>query len=106
PYPQLERATTRLVEGMSQAAAEAGIATTSNRVGSMFTSFFTAEPVTDWTSASRSDREAFARYFHAMLDEGVYLAPSQFEAGFVSIAHTDEIIEHTIDAARKAFARV
>jgi glutamate-1-semialdehyde 2,1-aminomutase len=104
PYPQLERATARLVEGMNEAASEAGIAAVSNRVGSMFTTFFTPEPVTDWTSAARSDREAFGRFFHAMLDAGVYLAPSQFEAGFVSIAHTDEILERTIAASRRAFA--
>jgi len=106
PYPQLELATAKLVEGLGAAAKQAGITTTSNRVGSMFTGFFTDQPVTDWTSASRSNREAFGRFFHAMLDEGVYLAPSQFEAGFVSIEHTDEIIERTIEAARKAFAQV
>jgi glutamate-1-semialdehyde 2,1-aminomutase len=70
----------------------------------MCTTFFTPEPVTDWTSAARSDREAFGRFFHAMLDAGVYLAPSQFEAGFVSTAHSDELIERTIAAARRAFA--
>ena len=102
PYPQLERATARLVEGLAEAASKAGVKTVSNRVGSMFTSFFTAEPVHDWTTASRSDRDAFGRFFHAMLDEGVYLAPSQFEAGFVSIEHTDEIIERTIQAAQQA----
>lgn len=102
PYPQLERATAKLVEGLAEAASKAGVKTVSNRVGSMFTSFFTAEPVHDWTTASRSDRDAFGRFFHAMLDEGVYLAPSQFEAGFVSIEHTDEIIERTIQAAQQA----
>ncbi len=106
PYPQLEHATAKLVEGLSAAAKQAGITTTSNRVGSMFTGFFTDQPVTDWTTATRSNREAFGRFFHAMLDEGVYLAPSQFEAGFVSVEHDDEIIERTIDAARQAFARV
>jgi glutamate-1-semialdehyde 2,1-aminomutase len=102
PYPQLERATAKLVEGLTEAAGKAGVKTVSNRVGSMFTSFFTPEPVYDWTTASRSDREAFGRFFHAMLDEGVYLAPSQFEAGFVSIEHTDELIERTIQAAQQA----
>jgi glutamate-1-semialdehyde 2,1-aminomutase len=104
PYPQLERATARLVAGMNEAASEAGIAAVSNRVGSMFTTFFTAEPVSDWASAARSDREAFGRFFHAMLDAGVYLAPSQFEAGFVSTAHSNELIERTIAASRRAFA--
>lgn len=106
PYPDLERATARLVEGMTEAAREAGVQTLSNRVGSMFTTFFTAEPVTDWQTANRSNREAFARFFHAMLDEGVYLAPSQFEAAFLSTEHDDRIIEQTITAARKAFTRV
>ncbi|MBO0797481.1 MAG: glutamate-1-semialdehyde 2,1-aminomutase [Blastocatellia bacterium] len=106
PYPQLERAAAHLVEGMSQAAGEAGIATVSNRVGSMFTAFFTKDAVTDWTSANRSNRERYARFFHAMLAEGVYLAPSQFEAGFVSAAHSEEIIERTIAASRKALASV
>lgn len=101
-YERLERATARLCEGMIEAARDAGIETVTNRVGSMWTSFFTNEPVTDWASANRSDRERYARFFHAMLDEGVYLAPSQFEAAFVSLAHTDEIIDRTIEAARKA----
>jgi glutamate-1-semialdehyde 2,1-aminomutase len=105
-YEHLERATKRLVEGFAEAAAEAGIATVSNRVGSMCTMFFTSEEVVDWTTAAKSDREAFGRFFHAMLEEGVYLAPSQFEAAFVSFAHNDEIIERTIAAARKALAKV
>jgi glutamate-1-semialdehyde 2,1-aminomutase len=105
-YERLEQATARLVEGMTEAAREAGVSTTSNRVGSMFTTFFTSEPVFDWATANRSDRAAFARFFHAMLDEGVYLAPSQFEAAFVSTRHDDEIIERTVEAARKAFTRV
>ncbi len=106
PYAQLERATARLVEGITEAARAAGVTTVSNRVGSMFTTFFTPEPVVDWATANRSDREAFARFFHAMLEEGVYLAPSQFEAAFVSIAHSEEIIEKSIAAARRAFAKV
>ncbi len=104
-YGQLERVTTRIVAGLTAAAHDAGVKVTANRVGSMFTIFFTDAPVTDWTSANRSDREAFARFFHAMLDEGVYLPPSQFEAAFVSTAHSDEIVEQTIAAARKAFAQ-
>jgi len=105
-YEQLEKAAARLVEGMTEAARESGVLTVSNRVGSMFTTFFTLEPVSNWATANRSNREAFARFFHAMLDEGVYLAPSQFEAAFISAAHNDEIIERTIKAARKAFAQV
>ncbi len=102
-YETLERATAKLCAGLFGAAAAAGIQTVTNRVGSMWTSFFTGEPVHDWTSAKKSNRELYGRFFHAMLDEGVYLAPSQFEAAFVSVAHTDEIIDQTISAARKAF---
>jgi glutamate-1-semialdehyde 2,1-aminomutase len=105
-YAQLEQAAAGLAAGLAEAAREAGVPTVSNRVGSMFTTFFTAAPVSDWASANRSDRATFARFFHAMLDEGVYLAPSQFEAAFVSTAHRAEIIERTITAARRAFARV
>lgn len=75
-----------------------------NRVGSMFTWFFTAGPVTDWESAAKSDTKAFARFFRAMLDKGVYLPPSQFEAAFLSAAHTESDIQQTIAAARQAFA--
>ncbi|MEJ7578836.1 MAG: aminotransferase class III-fold pyridoxal phosphate-dependent enzyme, partial [Pyrinomonadaceae bacterium] len=102
-YERLERATARLCEGMTEAARTAGIETTTNCVGSMWTSFFTSEPVTNWTEATKSDRERYAKFFHLMLDEGIYLAPSQFEAGFVGLAHSDELIERTIEAARKAF---
>jgi glutamate-1-semialdehyde 2,1-aminomutase len=106
PYPQLERATAHLAAGMSDAAREAGLATVGNRVGSMFTNFFTPEPVHDWTTANHSDRDAYARFFHAMLEEGIYLAPSQFEAAFVSATHSEDIIDRTIEAARRAFRRV
>jgi glutamate-1-semialdehyde 2,1-aminomutase len=102
-YQRLESATARLCGGLSAAAKDAGIETVTNRVGSMWTCFFTREPVTDWTTANKSDRKLFGRFFHAMLDQGVYLAPSQFEAGFVSLAHSDEIIDRTISAARVAF---
>ncbi len=105
-YERLERATARLVAGMTEASREAGVATVSNRVGSMFTAFFTSAPVSDWTTANASNREAFARFFHAMLDEGVYLAPSQFEAAFVSVMHDEAIIERTIAASQKAFGAV
>ncbi len=105
-YEGLEKAAARLVAGMTDAAREASVSTVCNRVGSMFTTFFTSEPVSDWTTAGRSDREAYARFFHAMLDEGVYLAPSQFEAAFISTTHDDEIIDRTIEASRKAFTRV
>ena len=102
-YERLERSGERLCRGLSEAAREAGIETVTNRVGSMWTSFFTNEPVTDWESASRSSRERYGKFFHAMLREGIYLAPSQFEAAFISIAHTDELLDKTVEAARKAF---
>jgi glutamate-1-semialdehyde 2,1-aminomutase len=102
-YEQLETTTAAITTGIAQAAQQTEVKVKINRAGSMFTVFFTDEPVTDWTSASRSDRHAFARFFHAMLDEGVYLPPSQFEAAFVSTAHTDELAAKTIAAAHKAF---
>jgi glutamate-1-semialdehyde 2,1-aminomutase len=105
-YERLEASSRKLCEGLTRVAQEAGIKTITNRVGSMWTSFFTDEPVIDWETANRSNRERYAAFFHAMLDECVYLAPSQFEAAFVSLAHTDDIIEQTIDAARKALVCV
>ena len=104
-YERLERATARLCDGLSAAAEDAGIETVMNRVGSMWTGFFNREPVTDWTTANKSDRKLFGRFFHAMLDQGVYLPPSQFEAAFVSLAHDVEIIDRTVSAARKAFQK-
>ncbi|MDQ3668135.1 MAG: glutamate-1-semialdehyde 2,1-aminomutase [Acidobacteriota bacterium] len=105
-FERLERASANLCGGLSAAAKDAGVASITNRVGSMWTGFFNREPVTDWTTANRSDRKLFGRFFHAMLDEGVYLAPSQFEAGFVSLAHDDKIIDRTISAAREAFQKI
>jgi len=102
-YQRLERAGERLCNGLTEAARRAGIETVTNRVGSMWTSFFTSEPVTDWTSAAKASRESYGRFFHAMLGEGVYLAPSQFEAAFIGLAHTDEILDRTIEAASKVF---
>jgi glutamate-1-semialdehyde 2,1-aminomutase len=102
-YEQLERAGSLVTDGLREAAGEAGIETVTNRVGSMFTTFFTNEPVTDWNSAARSSRELYGKFFHAMLKEGVYLAPSQFEAAFISLAHTDELLAKTVRAARLAF---
>jgi glutamate-1-semialdehyde 2,1-aminomutase len=105
-YEKLDQSGERLCKGLAEAAREAGIQTVTNRVGSMWTSFFTGEPVTDWTSASKSDRVLYGKFFHAMLAEGVYLAPSQFEAGFISIPHTDGLLDRTIEAARKAFRAI
>jgi len=103
-YPRLEALTVQLVEGVVAAAKDAGVVVSFNRVGSMFTWFFTADPVTDWDSASKSDTAAFGRFFRATLDAGIYLPPSQFEAAFVSIAHSEEDIQKTLAAARQAFS--
>ena len=105
-YERLENTSRRLCDGLARAARDAGIATITNRVGSMWTSFFTSDPVVDWNTANKCDREMYGRFFHAMLEAGVYLAPSQFEAAFVSLAHTDDIIEETVEAARQAFAKL
>jgi glutamate-1-semialdehyde 2,1-aminomutase len=102
-YETLEQRSALLCDGLARAAGTAGIKTTTNRVGSMWTTFFTDAPVTNWETAARSNRELYGKFFHAMLAEGVYLAPSQFEAAFVSITHTEEIIERTLAAARQAF---
>jgi glutamate-1-semialdehyde 2,1-aminomutase len=102
-YRELEEKSAFLAEGITQAAKAASCPIYSTRVGSMFCAFFTSGEVRDWPTAAACDTKAFARYFQAMLEEGVYLAPSQFETVFVSIAHTFEDIEKTIAAAHKAF---
>jgi glutamate-1-semialdehyde 2,1-aminomutase len=89
-----------LEERTAQLCAEVPASITVNRVGSMFTFFFTETPVTSWASAKTSDTDVFRRFFHHMLERGVYLAPSQFEAGFVSTAHSEQDIRATVDAAR------
>ena len=105
-YDRLEQASAKLCDGLKSAAIEAGVSNIINRVASMWTGFFTDGEVFDWTTADKCDRTKYGKFFHAMLDEGVYLAPSQFEAAFVSLAHSDEIIQKTISAARKAFKKV
>jgi len=105
-YERLERTSKKLCEGLAAAAGEAGVTTVTNRVGSMWTGFFTGAPVVDWSSANKCDRQRYGKFFHAMLNEGVYLAPSQFEAAFVSLAHTDELIEQTLAAARKVLPQM
>ncbi|MGQ9697638.1 MAG: glutamate-1-semialdehyde 2,1-aminomutase [Armatimonadota bacterium] len=102
-YQRLESLSAQLEEGLRAAAEDAGVPVTLNRVGSMFTCFFAEAPVTDYASAKRSDTARYARFFWAMAERGVYLAPSQFEAGFVSLAHTPEDIAATVSAAREAF---
>ena len=105
-YERLEQLGARLAEGMQQEASRAGVKWIGNRVGSMLTGFFTADPVRDYASAKRSDPEAFARYFRSMLSRGVYLAPSQFELAFVSLAHGEPEIQQTLEAARAAFGEL
>jgi glutamate-1-semialdehyde 2,1-aminomutase len=102
-YTQLERRSSALVEGVLNHAKARSVRLSANRVGSMFTWFFQAGPVLDWDGAARSDTQAFARFHRAMLDQGIYMAPSQFEAMFLSAAHSQEDIERTIDAAGEAF---
>ncbi len=99
PYNQLEQLASQLQQGLLKAAADAGVPVQVNRVGSMLTLFFNEHPVTDLQTATASDTERFSRWFHAMLDRGVYLPCSQFEALFVSAAHTPELIDQTIAAA-------
>jgi len=105
-YPRLERLSAELVEGVAAAAKQAGVTLCHNRVGSMFTWFFTAGPVTDWDSASKSNTAAFGKFFRSMLDSGVYLPPSQYEAAFLGAAHSEEDVQKTIAAAKEAFAAV
>jgi glutamate-1-semialdehyde 2,1-aminomutase len=101
-YAQLEARAAQLERGLNDAAARAEIPVTINRVGSMLTAFFTSSRVTDYTSAKTADTKRFAKYFHAMLERGVYLAPSQFEAAFVSLAHTQSDIAFTVECAAQA----
>jgi glutamate-1-semialdehyde 2,1-aminomutase len=103
-YSQLEERTARLEEGLRDAALGTGAIVQINRVGSMFTVFFTSTKVTDYQTARTSNTERYGRFFHALLDRGVYLAPSQFEACFVSLAHTRKDIDATARAAAEAFA--
>jgi glutamate-1-semialdehyde 2,1-aminomutase len=105
-YPRLDKLSGELVDGVAAAAKDAGVSICHNRVGSMFTWFFTPGPVTDWDSAAKSDTEAFGRFFRAMLDNGVYLPPSQFEAAFLGTAHNEEDIQRTIGVAKQAFTSV
>ena len=99
-YDRLESASAALEAGMVEAATAAGAGVTVNRVGSMMTAFFNPDPVRDFSGASRCDTERYGKLFHGMLSRGVHLAPSQFEAAFVSTAHTDAEIDATLEAAR------
>jgi len=105
-YAKLDKVAAEVVAGVAVAAKDAGVTICHNRVGSMFTWFFTPGPVTDWTSAAKSDTEAFGRFFRALLESGIYLPPSQFEAAFLSTAHTERDVQQTVTAARHAFVTV
>jgi glutamate-1-semialdehyde 2,1-aminomutase len=106
-FEKLTRSTTRLVTGIQEVADQAGVPFTTTRVGGMFGLFFTdAGRVVNFAQAGKVDVDAFRVFYHLMLERGVYLAPSAYEAGFVSSAHTDEHIESTIAAARESFNRL
>jgi len=101
-YEELDRKGARLASGLCHAAEAADVPVFCTRVGSMSCMFFTAEEVVDWSTASTSDTEKYARYFRSILDAGFTIAPSQFEATFVSLAHTDEEIDAYVEAAAAA----
>jgi glutamate-1-semialdehyde 2,1-aminomutase len=102
-YPRLEATSKAVAEGVAGEAARAGVPVTLNRVGAMWTWFFTADRVTNYDEAAKSDTSAFGRFHRAMLEQGVWLPPSQFEAAFLGTAHGQAEIQATIEAARKAF---
>jgi glutamate-1-semialdehyde 2,1-aminomutase len=103
-YDRLSTMTQRLIDGLALAAKEHGIAFSAQHVGGMFGLYFSDAPPQSYAEAMQCDKDTFNRFFHAMLDEGIYLAPSAFEAGFVSAAHSGADIDQTIAAARKVFA--
>jgi glutamate-1-semialdehyde 2,1-aminomutase len=105
PYERLENLSRRLADGLSSAAREAGVPHTLKRIGSMLTLFFQMDPVVNWETASRCDTSRFARFFWGMLEEGVYLPCSQFEALFVSAAHGEADVDTAVSAARRVLAR-
>ena len=105
-YPLIERLSKAVADGVATEAAKAGVPMTTNRVGAMWTWFFTVSPVTDFASAATSDTAAFGRFHRAMLDQGVWLPASQYEAVFLGTAHTMEDIQQTVAAAKEAFAAV
>jgi glutamate-1-semialdehyde 2,1-aminomutase len=105
-YPQLEAVSQAVVDGVTDEAKRAGIPLTTNRVGAMWTWFFTDRPVTNYAEAANSDTAAFGRFHHAMLDQGIWLPPSQFEAAFLGTTHGEAEVQATIKAARQAFQDV
>lgn len=105
-YDALSTKAARLCQGLEQAAHDAGIALTSNQVGAMFGLFFTDKKVSSYQQATQCNIDLFKRFYHGMLEQGVYLAPSAFEAGFVSSAHSDDLIDQTINKAASAFMQI
>jgi glutamate-1-semialdehyde 2,1-aminomutase len=105
-YRKLGEKADYLAEGLFEAFGKSGVSAWTNRVGSMWTTFFQKGPVVDYATAKKSDTASYARYFHGLLSQGVYIAPSQFEAGFVSLAHTRKDLDFTIAAARRALATI
>ncbi len=105
-YEELERKGRLLAAGLREAAAEAGVPVQVNQIGSLLTVFFSEGPVEDYEAARAADTKRFSRFFHEMLAQGIYLPPSQFEAWFVSLAHTEGDLERTLEAARRAFRRL
>ena len=105
-YDELGGQTKKLVDGLTAAARDAGVPFSADSVGGMFGIYFLPERPTGFADVMKADQQAFNRFFHEMLGRGVYFAPSTFEAGFVSIAHTDDVIAQTVEAARGAFAEV
>ncbi|MCS3918924.1 glutamate-1-semialdehyde 2,1-aminomutase [Fervidibacter sacchari] len=106
PYPEIERRTKQLTQVISEAAREAGVPVQINQIASMFTVFFTDQPVVDYASARRSDTQRYARFFHELLERGVYFPPSQFEAAFLSAAHDDEALSFAQDAIRSTMRAI
>jgi glutamate-1-semialdehyde 2,1-aminomutase len=105
-YDEMTQLARRLVFGLREELANAGIAAQINAIGSLATIFFTSEPVRNYTDAKRSDTKRYARFFREMLDRGMFLAPSQFEAAFISAAHTSSDIDHTLAAAHESLQAI
>jgi glutamate-1-semialdehyde 2,1-aminomutase len=105
-YTQLQGTTDRIVKGMKANLNKLGLNFQINQMGSMFTLFFTSEPVVDFNSAKKSDTQLFGKYFHAMLEKGVYLAPSQYEALFISAAITDQLSDEIVKANYESLEQV
>jgi glutamate-1-semialdehyde 2,1-aminomutase len=102
PYRELDRTAEALAGGLASALGEAGVPHVVNRVGSLFSVFFAGGPVADASAARAADHDAYARFFHSMLERGVYLPPSGFEAWFLSTAHADAELDRVMQAAREA----